>query len=224
MKKILMALLLVLFVSNSFAWAYDIDLTRDGQYQKKVMEMGFGILNANRIDKRVVFRFEKNKQVNAMAYTDKSVVVLSGFLPYMEDDSELAGILSHEIAHAVDCYGGFWRIMAMTWSPKKYEIKADKKAVDYMVNAGYDPVALIIILNKSAGQDNSDVGATHPLTSKRLAYIYEYIYQKYPAYLADNQYKTNLYYQNFLLTSRKDREKIRDKNLINVSNKTKKSS
>lgn len=214
-----------LFVSNSFAWAYDLDLTREGQYQKKVMETGFGILNANRIEKRMVFRYEKNRQPDAYACGyDKSVVVLSGLLPYLEDDSELAGVLSHEIAHGIDYHEGFWRIMAMAWSPKKYEIKADKKAVDYMVKAGYDPVALIVVLNKICGQLNNDWGASHPLTSKRLAYIYEYIYQKYPAYLADNQYKNNLYYQNFLLTSKKDREKIRNKNLINVSNKTKKSS
>ncbi len=223
MKKIIV-LLLVLFVSNSVAWSYDIDLTRDGQYQKKVMEMGFGILNANRIDKRVVFRFQKNKEPNAQAFgTDKSVIIYSGLMPYMDDDSEIAGILSHEIAHEIDYHQGFWRAIAMEFSPKKYEEKADKKAVDYMANAGYDPVALIIVLNKVSGQLNNDIGSTHPLTSKRLAYIYEYIYQKYPAYLADNQYKTNLYYQNFLLTSRKDREKIKNRNLINVSNKRQKS-
>ena len=79
-----------------------------------------------------------------------------------------------------------------------------------MIKAGYDPVALITALNKFCGQSDSDFGMSHPLTSKRLAYIYEYIYQKYPAYLADNSYKNNIYYQNLLLTSRKDREKIKN--------------
>ena len=37
------------------------------------------------------------------------------------------------------------------------------------------------------------------------------IFKKYPAYLVDNDYKTNIYYQNFILTSKKDREKIRQK-------------
>ncbi|MEI8376985.1 MAG: M48 family metallopeptidase [bacterium] len=219
MKKFFV-LLMFLFISNSFVWAYDVDFNKEGQYQKKVMEMGFGILNANRIEKRIIFRYQGNKIPNAYADSyEKSVIVLKGLMPYMDDDSELAGILSHEIAHNIDYYEGFWRCMAMAWSPQKYEEKADKKAVDYMVKAGYDPVAMIIVLNKICGQSGS---STHPVTLKRLAYIYEYIYQKYPAYLADNQYKTNLYYQNFLLTSKKEREKIRDKNLINVSNKSKK--
>lgn len=221
MKKIILALALLL-CANSMSFAYDIDLTRDGQYQKKVMEMGFGILNANRIDKRVVFRFEKSKYPNAYAYTDKSVVILSPLMPYMEDDNELAGILSHEIQHAIDFHEGYWRTVAMQWAPKKYEEKADKKAVDYMVKAGYDPVGLIVALNKFGGQMNSEFMATHPLTSRRLAYLYEYIYQKYPAYLADNQYRNNIYYQNFLLTSKKDREQIRNKALIDVAKKSKK--
>lgn len=215
MKRFLL-ILSILLLSNSLCMAYDLDETKGAQYQKKVMEVGFGILNANKIDKRVVFRFENNKQVNAFAfYADKSVIVLKGLLPYLDSDDELAGIISHEIAHNVDFYQGYFRMLAMSFSPKKYEEKADKKAVDYMVNAGYNPVALIVAFNKIAGQAQT---TSHPLTSKRLAYIYEYIYEKYPAYLAQNEYRTNIYYQNFLLTSRADREKIRNKHLINVSN------
>jgi predicted Zn-dependent protease len=224
MKKILIAFIMVFAFTNSISWAYDIDLTKDGQYQKKVMEMGFTILNANRIENRAVFWFAKAKYPNATADSGKTVSIYSALMPFIDSDDELAAILSHEIAHTVDFSQGFWRTAAMGWCPKKYEEKADKKAVDYMVKAGYDPVALIIILNKIGAQYNNDFMMSHPLTSKRLAYIYEYIYQKYPAYLADNAYYTNIYYQNFLLTSKKDREKIRKENqkLIQVSNKTKK--
>ena len=219
MKKIVLVLMF-LILSSSVAHAsdaYEMEFSKAEKYQKKVMEMGFGILNANRIDKRVVFRFWKDKNVNAFAYSgDKSVYVFSGIMPYIDDDNELAGLLSHEIAHNVDFHEGFWRTVAMAWTPKKYEEKADLKAVDYMVKAGYDPVGFITVMNKISGQGKC---STHPLTSKRMASIYEHIYQKYPAYLADNSYKTNIYYQNFLLTSKKDRQKIREKSLINVSNK-----
>lgn len=209
MKKLLLAIAVLMF-TNSTCFALDVDLNKEGQYQKKVMDMGFSILNANRIEKRVVFQYKDNRSVNAYANSlDKSVVVLRGIAPYVDDDAELAGILSHEIAHNVDYYGGFFRKLAMNFTPKKYEQKADKIAVDYMVKAGYDPVALITILNKIGGQADYEFLETHPLTSKRLASIYEYIYKKYPAYLVDNEYKENIYYQNFLLTSRDAREKIR---------------
>lgn len=220
MKKTLFILAVLLF-SNSISLAYDIDLTKDGQYQKKVMETGFKILNANRIEKRVVFNYENDKTVNAYAYSgDHSVVILRGILPYMDDDAELAGVISHEIAHNIDYYQGFFRRLAMSLSSKKYETKADKKAVDYMVKSGYNPVALIVAMNKFAGEGWS---LSHPRTSTRLATMYEYIYDKYPAYLIQNEYKENIYYQNFLLTSKDAREKVRTKHIQNVSNVTKKS-
>lgn len=225
MKKILLMITVLLF-TNSISQAYDIDLTKDGQYQKKVMETGFKILNANRIEKRVVFNYTSSKKVNALAYSgDHSAVILQGILPYLEDDAELAGIISHEIAHNIDYYHGFFRTLAMHTIilKKTYEVKADKKAVDYMVKSGYSPVAYIIAMNKVSGEINwLDSKLYYPKTSKRLATIYEYIYDKYPAYLVQNEYKENIYYQNFLLTSKDAREKIRAKHIQNVSNNTKK--
>ena len=84
-----------------------------------------------------------------------------------------------------------------------------------MVTAGYNPVALIIVLNKISGEKKgiSSWFSTHPAGSRRLVLIYEYIYKKYPGYLVDNDYRRNLYYQNFLLISKDDREKIREREL-----------
>ena len=108
MKKFILVLAVLLF-SGSACQAYDLDNTKDSQYQRKVEEIGFNILNSNRIEKRVVFNYKKSKQVNAYAYYgDHSVTILSGILPYMDDDAELAGVISHEIAHNLDYYDGIW--------------------------------------------------------------------------------------------------------------------
>lgn len=225
MKKLLIVLAVLLF-SNS-AMAYEVDTTKQGEFQRKIQEIGFKILNANRIEKRIVFNYRKSNSVNAYAYyNNHSVTILSGIITYMDDDAELAGVISHEISHNMDYYSGCWNgyftSLAMTFTPQKYEKKADKKAIDLMVKAGYNPVACIIAMNKISGNINwwiwSGFTQAHPLTSERLAYMYEYIYTKYPAYLVDNEYKENAYYQNFLLTSKKAREKIRKNYEINVSN------
>lgn len=214
MKKLILCLV-ALILTTSVCFADELRLDKETQYQKKVMEVGFRILNANQIDKRMTFYYTNTKDVNAAAYgASKRICLYKGLLPFIDNDDELAAILSHEIAHGIDFHEGYLRRVAMSFRPSKYEKKADKKAVDLMVNAGYNPVAIIIILNKITGEPNfsDDFGVrTHPVGSARLAYVYEYIYAKYPAYLADNEYKNNLYYQNFLLISKKDRNLIRQK-------------
>jgi hypothetical protein len=80
-----------------------------------------------------------------------------------------------------------------------------------MVNAGYNPLALITILNKIGKQYRFDIFSNHTLASRRMMLIYEYIYTKYPSILVENEYKDNIYYQNFLLTSRNNRMKLLEK-------------
>ena len=106
---------------------------------------------------------------------------------------------------------GFFSSVNTFFVPKKYVYKADLRTVDFMVNAGYNPLAEIVVLSKIKPQTRYDWYAREPLTSRRMMRIYEYIYQKYPEYLADNRYKDNIYYQNFLLTSRVNRQKFQEK-------------
>ena len=54
-----------------------------------------------------------------------------------------------------------------------------------------------------------------------MATVYEYIYRKYPAYLANNKYAENIYYQNFLLTSQQNREKLKQSIQTNSKKKIK---
>lgn len=135
-------------------------------------------------------------------------------MDFMESEEELAAILSHEISHSVDCYQGamrgFFCTFKYAFNPQRHELKADKRAVDYMVNAGYDPLAFIVISNKFMSQPRYAWYSTHPLASKRLASVYEYVYTKYPQYLVNNSYKNNIYYQNFLLTSKQNRRKLQN--------------
>ena len=93
-------------------------------------------------------------------------------------------------------------------APKKYELFADKRAVDYMVYAGYNPLGLITYISKANPQKRYDTVSCSNLTSKRLATIYEYILTKYPQFLISNDYLENDVYQNFLLNSTENRLKL----------------
>ncbi len=220
MKKIFFIIGLVFMMVISMAKpSYGWDVTTTNELQQRMNEVGFKILNSNRIEKRFMF-MAINRVYTRDIWTDVSSVnriiwVKPTVLPYIDDDNELAAILSHSIAHGVDTYEGVLRgyvsILNYWVAPNKYDQKADKSAVDYMVNAGYNPLALITILNKIGKQYRFDAFSNHVLVSRRMMSIYEYIYTKYPAILVENEYKDNIYYQNFLLTSRKNRMLLLEK-------------
>lgn len=224
MKKFIFCLL-ALAISINSVFADELRLDKEAKYQKQIMQIGYRVLNANQIDKRMTFFYVNSKDVNAATtLRSKQISVYKGLLPMLDSDDELAAVICHEIAHGLDAHKGLWRRLIMAGSSKSYEFKADKKGVDLMVNAGYNPVAMIVTLNKITEEPCwFERYPSHPGGSERLLTIYSYIYSKYPEYLVDNDYKNNLYYQNFLLTTKKQRalirERYKDKNIIPVSDK-----
>ena len=123
--------------------------------------------------------------------------------------------MARDIALAQRTYNGvfrgFLRTVQIKAAPKKFEIIADKTAVDYMVKAGYNPLALITYMQKTDPQRRYMPFGTKNLVSVRQAIIYEYIYTKYPYFLVENAYIDNPHYQNFLLTSIENRKLLEQK-------------
>lgn len=224
MKRFILTALTVAILSLP-TLASNSDFMSNSEVRKanqKIDEIGFTILNSNGITKRTVFNFDSRDVKNAYSrFDNREIVLYKGLLNKMQSDDEIAAVLAHEISHSVDSYNGIFRGAFSSWSytfhPKKYEYKADKRAVDYMVNAGYNPVAMIVMMSRCFGQNRYDWHRTHPLSTRRMMEVYEYIYKKYPEFLANNVYKNNLYYQNFLLTSQENRAKFQEK----VKNKSK---
>lgn len=218
MKKFILALF-VLFTVNFSANAAQVESISNESAvaaQNRISKIGFNLLNSNRIPTRAVFYFDTNKNINAVTSTGhRYIVFYRGLYNMTNSDDEIAAILAHEISHSVDSYDGILRgyfsDLGYAFSPKKYEYKSDKRAVDYLVKAGYHPVSMIVVMSKSFPQERFDWYSTHPLTSRRMMEVYEYIYKKYPEYLVNNPYKNDPYYQNFLLTSQKNREKLKNK-------------
>ena len=228
MKNIILCLL-TLILCTQICIADELRLDKEIKYQKQIMQIGYRILNANKIDKRITFYYVPQKEVKSKTDLGKKKVEISkGLLPFVDSDDELAAILCHEITYGTEAHKGLLRRIGMKTAPKKFELRADKNAVDLMVNAGYNPIALIIILNKITDEPNWFEGYfSQQSGKKRLLAIYDYVYNKYPEYLIENDYKKNIYYQNFLLTTKTERKKIREKyiekNTLPVDNKSKKS-
>lgn len=184
---------------------------RDGQYQKQIRDTGFRILNANNIERRMTFRFDsENKKKIKFSVSKSSITLYKGILPYFENDDELAAILCREMAYITDAGHGIFRRTSMGFNPRKYEMKSDKKGVDYMVKAGYNPIAMIMILNKLTGEPNTVESYVYKHSGyERMVYIYDYIFQKYPVFISNNEYLNDPVYQNFLYSTKNERKKIR---------------
>ncbi len=215
MKRTILFILITLIIQNlSYA-----SLSSDAEIQSRIDKVGYNLLNKNKISNRVVFVYDKASKKAKLSLdktlTDRQIVVYQGLYEHVQTDDELAAMLSREISSAVKSYNGMWGgfldSTQVALSSKKFETVADKRAVDYMINAGYNPLALIVFINKTCPQKRQDRFSRHNLTSKRLARIYEYITYKYPEYLYSNSYIENQYYQNFLLTSVANRKKLEDK-------------
>lgn len=191
-----------------------------------IAPIGFNILESNNIQKRMVFKHTnsiKNPRATldykpeniGLDYTGRVLWVYGDVLTLTDNEDELAGLLSHAIALGENSYKGIFRgffsNFVYTMNPRPKEIKADLKAVDYMVNAGYNPLALITIYSKTLAQTRYEWCHYYPLATKRMINIYKHIAINYPQYLANNTYKNNIYYQNFLHNTSKEMQKLNKK-------------
>lgn len=185
----------------------------DREIQNHLSEIGFKLLNANKIDVRLVFVYEdKNTKIKKdPTLSKREIITYNKTLTFAKNDDELAAYLARLICKGAVSYegalnGGISALQVKS-APKKYEIFFDKRAVDFLVTAGYNPIALITFLHKSEPQKRFNKLTRNPI-SKRLAYIYEYIYKKYPSFLVNNEYINDVTYQHFLLSSVENRRKL----------------
>ena len=227
MLKRIFILITLFFISNSgILYASETDLQsieekieKEQTIQSQINDIGSKLLNANKIDKRTVFVYDENAKESFLkidpSVTSRQVVVYGSAYKFVQNDDELAGFLARGILAALKSYDGYFNgylsALQIKAAPKKFEIVADKRAVDYMVNAGYDPIGLITFIQKSCPQKRFDKISNKNLASKRLAIIYEYIYTKYPYFLVNNKYFENEHYQNFLLNSQNNRRMLLEK-------------
>lgn len=223
-KKILVGLLTLVSIQiTSFAEdttpITEEQIAQEQSIQSRINDIGSKLLNANKIDKRIIFVYDEQAKDTFLKInpelTRRQVVVYGSEYKFIQNDDELAAYLARGILITAKSYeglfNGYLSAFELKAAPKKFELAADKRAVDFMVNAGYHPVGLITFIQKSCPQKRFDRFSNKNLTSKRLAHIYEYIYAKYPYYLANNPYYENEHYQNFLLTSMKNRKMLEEK-------------
>ncbi len=175
----------------------------------RVEKIGKALLSKNNLPTQVKFTVVETDEVNAYASGENEICVYTGLLKFVEDDSELAGVIAHEMGHIINHHVAKQSIISSITShmisnaniESKYktglaiahdlslkkmsrtdEYEADITGVDLMISAGYNPLAMVSVLYKISGK-YVDFIQTHPSGDKRTMYIYDYITYTYPAKL-----------------------------------------
>ena len=193
---------LPVFSAEETTWTTENGLAR-------VEKIGKALLSKNNLPTQVNFTVVETDEVNAYASGENEICVYTGLLKFVEDDAELAGVIAHEMGHILNNHVAKQSIVASVTShmisnaniEDKYktglaiahdlslkkmsrtdEYEADVTGVDLMINAGYNPLAMVSVLYKISGKF-IDIVQTHPSGDKRTMYIYDYITYTYPAKL-----------------------------------------
>ena len=175
---------------------------------QRVNTIGKKLIVANGIGQNITFKVSDQADINAYANINKEVYVYKGLLQYVTDDQELAAVISHELGHILNGHcakqgvlntgvnilacaaakkvgnvaAGVGQQLVSSKMSRKDEFEADITGVDIMTKAGYNPLAMISVLNKICG-NYVDILQSHPSGEKRLLNIYNYVEYNYPAKL-----------------------------------------
>jgi predicted Zn-dependent protease len=155
-------------------------VVRDSLALKPVDSLLQRICERNGIDAQgVQLHLIMREEVNAFAMPGNHLVVHSGLILAADDETELAGVLSHELAHLQERHvskkiikelgislllaivtGGdpglinqAIQYLASTSYDRSLEREADNKAVDYLLNAAIDPMGFARFLETIAEED-----------------------------------------------------------------------
>lgn len=200
-------------VTNNTDWTNATSVSR-------VNTIGKNLLGKNNLPTNITFKIIESDDINAYANGENELCVFTGLLKYVTDDTELAGVIAHEIGHILNNHVAKQSIfnafsatlinnaninqniktgaaIAQNLSMKKMsrneESEADVTAVDLMVKAGYNPLAMVSVLYKISG-NYVDFFEDHPSGDKRTMYIYNYISYTYPD-IAKKGYNSDSYKQ-----------------------------
>lgn len=229
MKKVLLSLFAVVVIAvPSFAATYDA--------AAKVQTVGPNLLTKNGITiTNVKFTVVSGAVDNSNFTTNKVVNVSSNDLAYAGNDNEVAAVVANELGHIISGHASKGKVVSLLQSvtdtnistnetastlasnlkTSKEEKEADIIAANLMVTAGYNPLAIIVVLTKQTGTYWETLQGK-PANADRAMSIYNYIAYAYPekikAGYGCNEYKNFLAYATPVVTERKANKKLESAN------------
>ena len=231
MKKKLLTILFILLISCTMALAIPLN-----ENSALVNQIGKGILKANQLPEAEFYITDKPDTFDdyfILANVQKRVEMYTWELSFAKDKGEIAAVVAHQIGKISNNMPSQAREESktntihvrnkqgkeiMSYSSKhiysheklnkdKVDLAADRTAVDFLIQSGYNPLALLSIYGRYLDYDEDDA-------TRHIMNVYDYINYNFPDKLKKG-YGTNTYTKamkvvNEQLKSRteKDKEKV----------------
>lgn len=199
MKKIILSVLVTsLLAIPSFAATWSA--------ANRIPVVGKQMLNKNNLPSSTKFVVTETDIVNSSYNTNNEIYVPKAELGYTGNDNEVAAIIAQQLGVIINANaakkklvsnitsalaGGFMDTsleksalianeLTLNNMSEKDQMNADVTGVDLMIQAGYNPLAMIVVLGKMPGS-TVDILKSQPNNFKRTMYIYDYLSYNYPS-------------------------------------------
>lgn len=220
MKKFILTCAVMLFgATGALAASYDTSTNWfDTKNVSHLNTIGQNIVKANKMPSTVTFKVTDNQDMNSDSTYTQIVYIYSQDLKYVENDNELAAVVASEIGHLVNGHYSKSSLLngaISTFNPntsstqaattvdllktisssrvsKSNQKEADVTAVDLMMTAKYNPLALISVVYKSDIEKSGGLLDSNLSCEDRIMNIYDYANYNYPEQVKAN-YKTDSY-------------------------------
>lgn len=233
MKKLLISLFaLVLVASPSFAATW---VAAD-----RVAPVGKQILEKNKLPSNTVFKVVNGAADNSNTAMTNTIYISSTDLTYAGNDHEVAAVVANEIGHIINGkaakdkfrdiakaviannLGADNPILTASESPylkSKTNLKDNKEAditgVDLMIQAGYNPLAMVVVITKMPSNSTFEILQGKPANSERAMSVFNYLTYNYPSKIKAGygcqEYRNFLAYADPIVQERNSNKKKLEK-------------
>lgn len=198
MKKIALFLMTLMLAAPAFSATWSaVD---------RVPTVGKQILTKNNLPTDTKFVVTETAVVNSTSNTNKEIYIQKEALKYTGNDNEVAAVISQEIGTIINANASKKKLvsniasalagsvsgesaqnnaiiineLAINNMSAKDQMDADVTGTNLMIQAGYNPLAMIVVLGKMPGS-TMDTLKSQPNNFKRSMYIYDYLTYNYPS-------------------------------------------
>lgn len=201
----------------------------------RVPVVGKALLTKNSLPANATFKVVNGSVDNSNVATTNVVYISSADLAYAGNDSEVAAVVANELGHIINGHYAKNKMKNIAKAALTRNLSADniittasnsefmanksslsdnKEAditgADMMIQAGYNPLAMVVVITKMPGSTLETL-AGKPANSERAMNVFDYLTYNYPSKVKAgygcNEYRAFLTYANQIVADRNSNSK-----------------